>query len=237
MKKKILAELQKVLQETQEKKLVKQYKCIYAQWESATEEDILLLPIGEMEMLKVTLFTFEAFRYYQYKYSNGTYSESRMNEPFKLSNAILGQPSAIYNIKKPGISDVKKEIVRKVLDQNEKFVIFNNYFGDAWTLNAELEYATEKYYKEVNMRRLYNDPEMMNRIVLGNWRFEEYEEMPKSTYSAIILKLKGNKMMYVGRYNEANGKVDRIEISKNFILFDESDKTVYPKKGLFGWKI
>ncbi len=242
IKRTILFELKKAVQAEEVKKTVKMFKCIYGQWDKATEDDIILLPMKDMPMQKITLFTFEVRRYYQFKLSSGNYGEIRMDDIFTMNNKILGYPDAIYNIDKPGISDIKKDIFRRVVDQKDTMVLFNNYLGDMYTLNAELEYKTEAHYKSANERWFYNNPQKLARMTLGNWRFEEYEDIPTASYSAILLKLKGKKMMYVGRFNESKNKAEKIDISANAspynpIVFDEADKKVSLQKGLFGWKI
>lgn len=255
LKQKILARVHEAVAaeklSNEKKKLFRQYKCVYGQWVTAREEDIEIMPIKNVD--KVTLFSFQADRYYQQQFRDGSLGAVKKNHPMLLNNALISFFGTLYNVNNSeAFTFAKKQLYTMALEKvncykerensykENSYVVFDRVM-DSTYLEKHLSQEVDWYYRSQNETSLFNYPEKTYRIGFSNWKFDEWENLESVPVSIIFLKIKDAKgkilKMYLGNYYENTESFDGnyTGISKYQMIYNDEWERIKPRKSWFKW--
>lgn len=255
LKQKILARVHKAVAaenlSNEDKQLLRQYKCVYGQWVTACEEDVEIMRIKNVD--KVTLFSFQADRYYQQQFRDGSLGTVKKNYPMLLNNTVISFFGTLYNINNSeGFTFDKKQLYTMALEKvncykerensykENGYVVFDRVM-DSTYLENHLSKEVDWYYRSQNETSLFNYPEKTYRINFSNWKFDAWENLDTVPVSIVLLKIKDSKgkilKMYLGNYNENTESFDgnHTYISKYQWIYNDEWKRIEPHKSWFKW--
>ena len=191
------------------KKARKKNKFLAKQWASATEEDIEIIYLPEVE--EISEVSCRADRYYRYVFSNGLSKDKNKNNPVYFDSSEVNFSKKIYNVKIENTTEIVQDLVNYLLfskNKNDKYYLTVN---DSWdplvfiNFNKELGDLYEKVYQKKYETRLYNTPEKMEQIIISEVSILK-KEVIKNAFAGIFVKIhdkKGEELrMYVGKYSK-----------------------------------
>lgn len=248
VKKEVLEEIKEWLRQSKKYKCIKVHKAVKSFCENATENDIELVDVANIE--EISIYNFRVDIYAQYNSENYT-GKTRKFEPFRMSNVAAGALSYIWSLPsacKPWQKSLYV-LIQETVDCPFLGAIVQNRsteLGSAMT--KKLMEGAEAYYRANNETFLYNHPYRFTDIQISDIVIESSRAFKKAPLCPIVLRIKKdgrNYLLYLGYYRSGDEPYGTESIETNMSLLGypsllEESTGLWAgfKKTLFGgWKI